>query len=449
MKKREDRAARQENRFAKDYENDKELKSSNIENFIKYKKQEESDTAAGMAQVEALQQIVGTDVGERVTQGVKEKQKEAETQNAMMEALEYLQAVSFEYLTRGALLMCTGGAVCRHLNLPQDHGFFYGEEDDPVVNKNDCQVGDAFHITNFGTCSGSNPPDKKVVMEDMVTTDESGLKTQGQDEDTVDRGFQCIPEIVEPGWINTFPQTKVGEEGIEAVSTKSFLVCIHGGMIYPINSGQHSVLQNLLKDSEIKKEFDSLCAGYQSLKEEEKDLKKKLSESQIYPNMSSYAAIGGMRETPDMIEAKLKGNARKQRTYENEIGFCMDRARDDSYQRRYENIPEERRETMDYMLNAYSELFEEDKSSIKRDYYAHRRRYGYNSQSAYANDAPGYETGSDAYVDWRAARTEQKSGKDAAEEYKAWSQEVEERGYDTISAYEKEEFDRAAKIYGK
>lgn len=446
MQKQENKAALIEERFPITY-HEKE-KQKFIDEYTKETQVENLNLQAQLAIAETLSVNVMPETQTQIHNAIEEQQKEANTVNAMNDALAFMQSVDFEYLSRGAKLMCTGGGVCRHINLPKDHGLFYGSEEDPVLNSADCLVGDSNHITNFGTCSASNHPNEKVVLDDMVPTDRTGRNTQSKKEDTINRGFRCIPEIVQPGWFHTYDQLEVGETDKFAVSTKSFLVCIHGGMIYPLDSGQHSALQMQLSNETIKKEFTELYADYQHLKEQEEELHNQLTDAVQSPDHYSYAAEGGEKYTSDMILSKLQRNKKQQRIYRNEMGFCLDRAREDSYRGKYSDISSERTALLEEMLCNYESISKTDHASLKSDYYAYRRKNGYNYQSDYRNPNPGFLIGSDEYTDWRVGRMEGKNVKEAGKEYNNWKEDVNARGYSNLSSFEQEEFDRAGKPFG-
>ena len=71
---------------------------------------------------------------------------------------------TYEYLVRGATLICSNGTHKRKLNLPKCHGVYIGEH--PVMHELECVSEavcgrDKCNIAFFGICipeSGSPPP---------------------------------------------------------------------------------------------------------------------------------------------------------------------------------------------------------------------------------------------------------------------------------------------------
>lgn len=175
-----------------------------LTNYVENQERLNSDNAAKSALMKMAVKDLDASTMEKIERNVVNKQREAINLCKMNDALVYLASIEFEYLTRGAIMACTGGAVCRRLNLPLSHGVYYGKSSDPVINKDDGQVGDACNITNFGLCAGTNPPLEKVELEDFVMTDESGRFLAPKNEDSVERGYRCMPEVVSPGWHNTY-----------------------------------------------------------------------------------------------------------------------------------------------------------------------------------------------------------------------------------------------------
>ena len=431
LQKREEESAENEARPKDKRLWSEEYQKEFISNYLANQERSHADAAANVALNLAASEYLDPLTDMQVHNAVKDKQKEAENTCRMYEAMAYMTNANFEYLTRGATLSCTCGAMWRRLNLPNSHGVFYGAAEDPVINKEDNQVGDNFNITNFGLCSGANPPSKRVELEDMVFTDEMGRFIASQEEDTIKRGYGCVPEIIQPGWQNTSKRIHIGDESMDAVSTRSFLVCIHGGIIYPINSGQHSNLMNMQEDDvELNNTFNQLCTELRGLREERNEI---LSRAMNYDQ-----------------EQRLYQILSEEEACRKKMESCMDRARGDGYQKEYEDIPTERRDTINHMLEEYTKLnYGENVPSLKSDYYSFRRRNGYTTDSNYYNDAPGYPVGSDSYTDWRAGRLENMEKKEAKAEFRAWEADVDSRGYAQLTEYEKEEYDKAKKKYGK
>lgn len=138
------------------------------------------------------------------------------------------------YLVRGAELMCSQGSNKRMMNLSPCHGVYIKVH--AVVHELDCIQGDEENITWFGVCT----PGEGLETEQIELTGDDGKKCHGK---------KCKPHIIGT-WLESYDQTKIvdngnklpkedGEiEGCNTLTMDSFLVCKHGGIIMPINSGQ-------------------------------------------------------------------------------------------------------------------------------------------------------------------------------------------------------------------
>ena len=162
------------------------------------------------------------------------------------------------YVVRGANLRCTEGSHIRKLNLPKDHAIYITQE--PLVHKLDCLVGDDENITTFGVCNSrgiydlpTRPP--TVILKKCKYNNYTGDEMESEEELGNVRGPACTPMIAGT-WLNTFNNTRIVDngdkdpddkgkdnddpsKGYPAVTTESFLVCICGGFIEPVSSGQH------------------------------------------------------------------------------------------------------------------------------------------------------------------------------------------------------------------
>lgn len=122
-----------------------------------------------------------------------------------------------QYVVRGALLKCECGTHPRRLNLPWSHGIYIREH--PMIKIDDCT---SRNISYFGICRGKTPPQNSPQIN---------LVAYGEDANSADakvvHGCQCWPSIVGQ-WKNVNGGT---------VTTDSYLVCAHGGIITPITSG--------------------------------------------------------------------------------------------------------------------------------------------------------------------------------------------------------------------
>ena len=138
------------------------------------------------------------------------------------------------YLVRGAELMCSQGSNKRMMNLSPCHGVYIKAH--AVVHELDCIQGDEENITWFGVCT----PGEELETEQIQLIGDDGKKCHGK---------KCKPHILGT-WMESYDQTKIvdngnklpkedGEiEGCNTLTMDSFLVCKHGGIIMPINSGQ-------------------------------------------------------------------------------------------------------------------------------------------------------------------------------------------------------------------
>ena len=162
-----------------------------------------------------------------------------------------------EYLVRGAYLVCTNGSHKRKLNLPKCHGIYEGIH--PLVHELECVAEpvcgrEKCNITHFGVCcpvEGSPPP------TEMVTYKKTPKNSK---DDTWGRvtGFKCEPVIIGT-WQRPCPFTRIVDNGdkdpcdrtlaesilaiqeprgLRTLTMASFLVCIYGGIITPVTSGQ-------------------------------------------------------------------------------------------------------------------------------------------------------------------------------------------------------------------
>lgn len=168
----------------------------------------------------------------------------------------------YEYLVRGAKLVCNRGSHKRMLNLPECHGVYIGEN--PMVHEKDCVQGIDMqgNISWFGVCRSERCqelPGKKVCYE--LTEENSADGTIGETEP----GKKCQPIIVGV-WQDVYDKTRIAEswedeaereKQYSTLTTGSFLVCNYGGIIQPVSSGQEYEMQEKdLGDNRDKDEND-------------------------------------------------------------------------------------------------------------------------------------------------------------------------------------------------
>ena len=182
-------------------------------------------------------------------QGDAQRSKEYEEKITKLAEENHVEVENCQYLVRGASLQCSCGSHKRRLNLPIYHGVYVNGK--PMIYESDCVVGDEENITTFGVCNLSNSPlGFTVKMENKFKSWFKREKILLQKEDGTNvRGYACTPQIVGQ-WkdvheIQTIAENESPEnsnaledEWISAVTENSFLVCMYGGIIKPVTSGQ-------------------------------------------------------------------------------------------------------------------------------------------------------------------------------------------------------------------
>lgn len=158
-----------------------------------------------------------------------------------------------QYLVRGALLRCRHGTHARRLNLLLDHAVYV--RGCPMIHEFNCETVDEKNIPWFGVCQSPCPPSNNIVRLTADSPRDSSGEPISEAEGTVE-GRKCEPFIVSYQWKDTYPKTRIidnGElnqkdriaaetdgsgKGEASVTTLSFLVCNWGGLIEPYTSGQ-------------------------------------------------------------------------------------------------------------------------------------------------------------------------------------------------------------------
>jgi|GEM_PF-1289814 len=349
-----------------------EDKKQYMDDYVKWIMQRQSNTNSENSRFNAFAWVINNkmETKQQMNQAIDQAVTDAESENRIKEAILSMQNVDFEYLTRGAILRCTSGAALRRLNLPRDHGVFYGPSARPIVNKHDCIAGDDNNIANFGLCHGSNPPSEEITIDSITLKDDYGYNLS-EPSDSIVTGFRCIPEIVSPGWINTHSETDMGKYGNESVSTKSVLVCIHGGMIYPLTSGQHelrSLPKEELDDAEMSQQFNAACERYKAFANAYNILDN-TDHDPAYEYNNSYLHLFDKKpyQPKKTIETQKIELQDAQNMEAKKIKDLLDQMRYDSYGGEFEDISEERKKTLQDMLSQNTELFGGD-DSVLNDY---------------------------------------------------------------------------------
>ena len=237
--------------------------------------------------------------------------------------VEYLkthtQSRKLEYLVRGALLKCSCGTHARQLNLEKCHGVYVGEH--PLIHSLNCETGDGKNITCFGVCKAAfPPPTEHVTYQKDWKRDADGNPT-GDRPWGFDIGHKCCPKIafmevngsMLQSWQHSYAKTSIidnkdseaaremeTDEGLETmaiptVTTMSFLVCSHGGLIEPYNSGQAYPLNPEDVESEDGEIHDELCG--------EEDTA--FGEETVHAIGNSQDRYGTKRSQPYQSEYKL------------------------------------------------------------------------------------------------------------------------------------------------
>ena len=237
--------------------------------------------------------------------------------------VEYLkthtQSQKLEYLVRGALLKCSCGTHARQLNLEKCHGVYVGEH--PLIHSLNCETGDGKNITCFGVCKAAfPPPTEHVTYQKDLKRDADGNPT-GDRPWGFDIGHKCRPKIafmevngsMLQSWQHSYAKTSIidnkdseaaremeTDEGLETmaiptVTTMSFLVCSHGGLIEPYNSGQAYPLNPEDVESEDGEIHDELCG--------EEDTA--FGEETVHAIGNSQDRYGTKRSQPYQSEYKL------------------------------------------------------------------------------------------------------------------------------------------------
>ncbi len=143
----------------------------------------------------------------------------------------------YPFLVRGAKLRCNMGSHARKMNLPVCHGVYSGKH--PLVHDEDSVLME--NITTFGVCSApSNPAQASGAKVLLVGEDGKNVK-----------GPPCTPTLM-PKWMNAHPKVKIARNAgagaangnpearsyTNSLTMDSFLVCVCGGIIAPVESGQ-------------------------------------------------------------------------------------------------------------------------------------------------------------------------------------------------------------------
>jgi hypothetical protein len=173
--------------------------------------------------------------------------RKSEEQSLIDEKIAQLASQQKEDLVRGALLCCSYGSHLRMLNLCTDHGVYVCEN--PHIRASDAVAGgegvSRYNIGWFGHCSSpTSPPTKSIRLRPYSPVDGSGTYRQAPVDATKD-DCQCEPWFQSVSWRNTDERAAVTPYATHATNahydvatTQSYILCKHGGIVYPLTSGQ-------------------------------------------------------------------------------------------------------------------------------------------------------------------------------------------------------------------
>lgn len=131
------------------------------------------------------------------------------------------------YVTRLVMAECSMGTMSNYLNLPEDHGILFKDQDHPIMNANDHEGGEEKNVVHFGRCnSKANPGNQfslgNAIMGALIPGSTLIKKALGCS------GCKCVPMTLQP-WIENKKDHMV--EGAPCLTDKSTLVCYYGGII--------------------------------------------------------------------------------------------------------------------------------------------------------------------------------------------------------------------------
>lgn len=158
----------------------------------------------------------------------------------------YEELIPEQYVVRGATLKCTCGSHERKLDMLKDHAVYV--ESFPMVHELDKELEE--NIKYFGVCSSGSP----LLNSESLKLVKISYDEEGNEIKQTVKGTKCQPYII-GNWRDTkenvrivdngdkdgfdkFREPEDENKGYRAVTTKSFLICRHGGIIEPLDSGQ-------------------------------------------------------------------------------------------------------------------------------------------------------------------------------------------------------------------
>ena len=158
----------------------------------------------------------------------------------------YEELIPEQYVVRGSTLKCTCGSHERKLDMLKDHAVYV--EGFPMIHELDKELEE--NIKYFGVCSSGSP----LLNSESVKLVKISYDEEGNEIKQTVKGTKCQPYII-GNWRDTKENVRIVDngdkdgfdkfrdpedenKGYRAVTTKSFLICRHGGIIEPLDSGQ-------------------------------------------------------------------------------------------------------------------------------------------------------------------------------------------------------------------
>ncbi len=325
------------------------------------------------------------------------KSKNEKTIEELKKALEERSGQEPEYLVRGAPLRCSCGSHMRYLDMWETHGVYL--DDKPVMHRMDCVP--EKNIMSFGICS--SPIAALTETGSFLVgaeTDAEGNYLRSP-EDRVIAGLVCKPKIGEEGWENCKNETKIAQDATaktashkgctcyEAITTASYLVCEHGGLIFPVGSGQ------LKYSAYIPPFMNYPYAGNKDAKEEQEAFEKWCQKNDICPYYP------GTTEYMDWYQQKIEGlkkRGKSEKTIKEAYEECLDQA----YLYGLDRMSEAGRGQVKEMVNQYtgSDLLNETEALAAQKKYAGLRiDFGGNEQRKPVEATPEEDAFYEYYVE--------------------------------------------------
>ncbi len=270
-----------------------------------------------------------------------------------------------EYLVRGAPIRCQYGSHMRYLDMQEGHGVYLNDK--PVGYRMDCEGG--INIMPFGICT-SPVHDLRETGSLLAgaETDREGNYLRAPEERVV-TGALCDPKPAE-GWENCKSETMIAKDAApgmkdlagctyyEALTTASYLICEHGGLIFPLGSGQL--------------EYSAYMSPYST---------SPLSECPHRPGTKEY--MKWHRDRIDTLKDEKASDKKIRAAYED----CLDEA----FLYGLDLMDGENQDAVRAMAEEYAGsefLKEQDAEEIRKKYAGLRLDYGFNTQKNLVNATP-------------------------------------------------------------